>query len=394
MAARTGGPPIQLVNSSAPLAAHGVELTVYTTDSARPASAKPFERLESRDELPPGHESCDIRVFPTGHPHRFAFSAALLRELGRTVRQFDLVRIHSLYLFPSLAAGVQCRRHGVPYVVLPHGTYDPVIRQGGRARKEAQDVLWQRRLLRGAALLHFTTEDEAKLAFQVIDEHPYAVVANGVDFERFSRVSGGAAFRERHLGGHRGPVVVMTGRISHKKGIDLLVRALAQLSARPHDVHLAIVGPDDEGLTDGLRTLARESGVERRVHFVGALYAAELDAAIDAAEVWALPSRGENFGNAVVEALAAGKAVLTSTAVNIAADLEAAGAAMVVPPEVEAVRDGLERLLGDDALRQRFADRGQRHARRYDQDEVAGALATMFEEVVGSAEPVTRTISS
>ena len=101
---------------------------------------------------------------------------------------------------------------------------------------------------------------------------------------------------------------------------------------------LAIVGPDDEGLTPALRALAGREGVAESVVFTGMLRGDDKLDALAAADVWALPSHTENFGNAVVEALAAGRAAVISPAVNIAPEIAAAGAGVVAPLTRRSIR--------------------------------------------------------
>ena len=130
------------------------------------------------------------------------------------------------------------------------------------------------------------------------------------------------------------------GRISHKKGLDLLIRAFAMVRRDAPTARLAIVGPDDEGLTPELRALAGNEGAAESIVFTGMLSGDAKRAALAAADVWVLPSHSENFGNAVVEALAAGRAAVISPAVNIAAEIEAAGACVVAPLRAEAFAGG------------------------------------------------------
>ena len=116
------------------------------------------------------------------------------------------------------------------------------------------------------------------------------------------------------------------GRISHKKGIDILIRALPAIAERVPDVRLVIVGPDDEGLSRQLAALADAKGIEDLVVFTGMLREDGRLAALAAASVWALPSKTENFGNSVIEAMAAGLPVVVSPAVNLAPAIQAGDA--------------------------------------------------------------------
>ena len=104
------------------------------------------------------------------------------------VGDYDVVHIHSLYLAPQRDAGKAGVRSGVPYVVSPHGALDPWLRRRGRLRKAVAGFLWQNRMLRRAAALHFTSDDEAYLARGVAAGVPRKVVPLGVDFDEYQKL--------------------------------------------------------------------------------------------------------------------------------------------------------------------------------------------------------------
>lgn len=166
LASRTGGPAVDVVESSLALRRCGVETSIFATDMAEPPSAKHHRRVSPSD-LPVGAEDLDVRLFPARWPYRLAFSAGLYSALGREASRYDVVHIHTLYLFPQFAAYRQAVRHGIPYVVAPLGSLDPYLRRRGRLRKAVVHVLWQRHMLSRASALHFRSEEEARLVADV-----------------------------------------------------------------------------------------------------------------------------------------------------------------------------------------------------------------------------------
>jgi glycosyltransferase involved in cell wall biosynthesis len=382
IAARTGGTAESVVQSSLALQELGLETTIFTTDLGRAVSAREHERV-SAEALPSGADGLDVRMFPTRTPHHFAFSPDLYRALGTSVPGYDVVHIHSLFLFPQLAAYRQARRHGLPYVVTPHGILDPYHRRHGRLRKRVTDVLWQHRLLERAAALHLTSEEEARLVADVAPRVKRLVASIGIPWHRFQQLPDARPFRERHLGGHEGPVVLHVGRVSHKKAPDVLVRSFAVASRSVPDARLVFVGPDDEDFTPRLLALAEQEGVGDKVTFTGMLPGDEGKlGALAAADVWALPSNAENFGIAVAEALAAGLPVVISPSVNIAPEIERAGAAVVAERDPGAFGAALAALLADERRRAELGERAREFAKRYDWRAVAPRLASLYEEAL------------
>ena len=380
---RTGGPAGVVLDAAAALREAGIETAIYATDMDAPAAAGDRARMTA-DDLPAASRA-NVRLFPHTAPARLAFSPAMQRELSRTVESFDVVHIHSLYLFPQFAAYRAARGNGVPYVVSPRGSLDPYLRRRSRAVKAIAGATWQRGMLNHAARLHVTSEEEGRQIADVATGVPRAVIPNGIRCAEYATLPPREAFRAKHLPGFDGPLVLYFGRLSQKKGLDVLVRAFARLRRTVPEARLAIAGPDDEGLASGLRRLATVEGAAEAVTFVGLLTGEDKLAALAAADVWALPSHGENFGNAVVEAMAAGRAVVVSPQVNIAGDAELAGAAIVAERDPAAFASALAALLADPERRREMGERARAFARRYDWSAVAPRMAEIYEDIARAA---------
>jgi glycosyltransferase involved in cell wall biosynthesis len=153
------------------------------------------------------------------------------------------------------------------------------------------------------------------------------------------------------------------GRLNFKKGLDLLARAFGQLARQHGDVHLLLAGPDDDGYGDTVRQWLANEGVLSRCTFAGMLLGARKLAALRHADVFVLPSYTENFGLALVEAMASGLPVVISNRVNIWREVSAARAGLVVDCDAEEVCRALAAVLADPAGRQAMGVRGRRLVR-------------------------------
>jgi glycosyltransferase involved in cell wall biosynthesis len=125
-----------------------------------------------------------------------------------------------------------------------------------------------------------------------------AVIPNGID------VPPSRAPRTTDTQGESRKTILSLGRVHPKKALDVLVRAWVTLEHRYPDWQVRIVGPGEGGHDDDLRRLAISLGVER-LTIEGPLYGQDKAAAYRDAEVFVLPTRNENFGIVVAEALAA-----------------------------------------------------------------------------------------
>ncbi|HEY8172517.1 MAG TPA: glycosyltransferase [Dehalococcoidia bacterium] len=377
---RTGGPALAVAESARALARAGTRTTIFATDMAYPAGTGD-QRAVTQAELPRAVADLDVRLFPARRPYRLAFSPAMLQALRRETGRYDVVHVHSLFLFPQFAAFQQARRAGVPYVVSPRGALDPHLRARSRGIKTIAHVTWQRSMLDHAAALHLTSRAEAELVRDIAPHVPRHVVPNGIDMQRFDGPGDAANFRARYMPDRTGPAVLYHGRISHKKGLDVLMRAFASVAPRVPGATLVIAGPDDERLMPALASLAMALGIRERVVFTGMLAADDVRDALAAAHVWALASRSENFANAFVEAMAAGLPCVVTPHVNIASDAVAAGAAIVAPVEPVAFAREIEQLLGDPDRRASLGERARQFSQRFDWDAVTPQLVAMYESV-------------
>jgi len=382
--ARSGGPPAFVGGAALELERLGASVRVLATDLA----LAPWGWLQRQgriqpDQVLPTLAHGDLHLFRARFPRRLAFSPSLSAALKGTVSDFDVVHIHNLWQFPQYAAYTASHRKCVPYIVSPHGSLDPYLRQRGRVRKRITTALWQRDMLSNAALIHVTGETERQLIADVEPHVPRAVVPCGLYVDEFASLPPPDVFRRQRLDGYDGPLIIFFGRVTQKKGVDVLIRAFARVR-RAHECRLVVIGPDDEGILPTLRGLVTELALDGDVNFLDGVYGDERLAALASADVWALSSYTENFGIAVVEAMAAGCAVVASTGVNLAADISAADAGVVANVSPEAFAEALLEVLTDDRRRARLRERAQRFAGQYDWSVVAPQLLDMYRAVAAA----------
>src|SRR5262249_53609574 len=127
----------------------------------------------------------------------------------------------------------------------------------------------------------------------------------------------------------RRPYVLFLGRLIWKKGLDRLIPAMQQFT----DADLLIAGNDEENYRPELEALARRCGVAGRVCFIGPVHGKEKWELLTSAHILALPSYSENFGNVILEAMAAGCPVLVTPEVGLASVVHEVGCGVVTAGE-------------------------------------------------------------
>jgi len=352
------------------VAARGHQVSIYTTD--RELEPDEGERLGA------GLTGVELHILPQHFPATVAASLPLARALRQAIPRADVVHLHSLYLFHTWAAARLCRRFGVPYLLRPHGTLDPFLWQRHRRRKAVMEALFQNRVLRQASAIHYTAAEEATLAAPYAQGAPAVVVPNGLDLEQYASLPAAGTFRARHpeIGDRR--LVLYLSRLNFKKGLDVLIPAFARAARRYGDLHLVLAGPDD-GMKTAAEAWVAAEGIAGRTTFAGMLDHPTKLAAFRDATMFALPSYSENFGIAIVEAMACGLPVAISDRVNIWREIEEAGAGLVAPPEVDAVVRQIEAMVGDATGAAAMGQKGRALvAERFSWARIASELETVY----------------
>ncbi|HBL16998.1 MAG: hypothetical protein A2X36_12080 [Elusimicrobia bacterium GWA2_69_24] len=160
------------------------------------------------------------------------------------------------------------------------------------------------------------------------------------------------------------PYILCTARLAEYKGQDVLAMAFAELVASGCDVHLVLCGADHS--QGGLQSFVRALGLESRVHWVGQRPHEEVLALMRGCLFFVLPSRRESLGGALIEAMAAGKAVAASRVGGIL-ELVRDGieGLLVEPADVKGLTEALRRLWDDAGLRERLGRAGQVRSREF-----------------------------
>jgi glycogen(starch) synthase len=289
----------------------------------------------------------DWRDLRAGRADLFAASLyyypTVLGRLGRLLRTFrpDVVNIHFPdgqipFLLP------QCRRRLFRLVASLHG--NEVMRYtGGEGTPPAPEHLGRglKALMREADAVTACSPDLLAAAARLEPSVAAKGVAiyNGIDPERF-------ADKTPYV--HQRPYILAYGRLTRKKGFDLLLEAFARVGAEESGADLLLAGEGEERAA--LEALARRLGLTDRVHFLGRVEPAEVVRLLNGCLFLVVPSRAEPFGIVALEGLAAGKPVLATRVGGMGpflAELRAARPELSVrltEPTAESLACGLREL--------------------------------------------------
>lgn len=276
-------------------------------------------------------------------PRRFSNSGELMQWLGRNIHRFDVVELHGIFVLTTLRAAKYCRERGIPYFVRPHGSLDPFDLQKHGWLKKIIGPLYVRWLLNHSAGVVCTAELEANRLVTYGAKPRRLVMPLPVPLS--DQAGNGSAFRQRHGIPQTAKVVLFMSRIDYKKGLDVLIPALARVKEEFPELWFILAG-------GGTTEFETKVGVWLNTHKLGSwtrkvgfLSGADKLDALAAADIFALPSQNENFGIVLIEAMHAGVPLLISDEVYIGNEITKSGAGVACRPTTEEIAAGLRSFL-------------------------------------------------
>ena len=395
-----GGPSQMVLGLSSALASQGVEVTILTTDSNGDAGQLP---LDVPLDKPVEQDGYQVRYFHCSPFRRYKFSLDLLRWLSRHTSEFDLAHIHALFSPVSTAAATVARYRKLPYILRPLGTLDPADLRKKRQLKQIYAALLERPNLAGAAGIHFTSIQEAKISERfgthildlviplgvhppqppTINVPPYIPPLVRGEKEGVIPLTGQVRI-ELNIPDNQ-PLVLFMSRIDPKKGLNLLIPALERLVADGLKFHFVLAGtnPQDPDYEKQIQQQLKTSPLSSRTTITG-FVTGELKAALlQEADLFVLPSYYENFGIAVAEAMVAETPVVISDQVHIWEEVKGAEAGWVCPCEVDALTECLREALQDVGEQKRRGANAQKYAlSNYSWDAIALAMIQAYQQIL------------
>ena len=340
--AQMGGPANVIYWQAKALTRAGHEVTVVATSQDLPLSV-PLDRWKMLD--------CG-RVIYTKNLH-FYIPVSHIWQGWRAIQRADVVHVNSLFYPSSVVFVLRARWLGKRVIWSPHGELNPNALVYSSLCKKL--TLWLFRQISGRVTFHATCPAEA----EHIRQHFGPDVAVGEIVNRMEL----PPVIERTAR----PYLLFIGRLHPIKAIDRLLDALSASDLFRQSLYtLTIAGPDSSGYGKTLVERARVLGLTDKVDFIGAVQGARKEQLYADALVTVLPSHSENFGNVVMESLAQGTPVITSTGTPWQR-LETEGAGSWVANDPDALRQAVETYLTMPAETYRtYRQRATKLARQFD----------------------------
>ncbi|HLE56047.1 MAG TPA: glycosyltransferase [Rhodothermia bacterium] len=363
-----GGPTHSLAGYAVAARTAGIEVSI----AAPRCSAADVESFVARAG------KTDLHLFPSLGTGGFATSPALIGWVRRSAASYDVVHVHGLFNPTSSLSARMALASSAATVIRPFGTLSRYTFHHRRtALKRAYFKLVERRNLRAADALHFTTERERNEAdWHGIDFTARAYVIpppsldNPINAPRIDSISDGVK-------------VLFLGRINPVKNLECLIDAWPLVHSKVPNSQLQVAGDGDPAYVAGLRERASRNGVDESIKFTGFVSGARKEQLLASASVFVLPSHHENFGVAALEAIGAGVPVVLSPDVHLADFVLLEGVGRVAAPRAESLAETIRELIGDEQARRHVRERGKEIvSRRFSTEVIGGLLSVMYRAAI------------
>jgi glycosyltransferase involved in cell wall biosynthesis len=175
--------------------------------------------------------------------------------------------------------------------------------------------------------------------------------------------------------------VLFLSRLDRIKGLYLLLPAFAQLRTQHPDVALVLAGDGDPDFVTGLHRQAAALRIERDIIWTGFVTGEQKRAAFVDSDLFVLPSYSENFGVAVLDAMAFGLPVVVSDGVAIHDEISEAKAGLIIPCDETALFQALNSLVEDADLRLSLGRNGRSLSRKFSLENAVTKLLELYAQV-------------
>lgn len=332
------------------LVKQGHDVTVYTTDQGE-------ERLNVKVNKPVSVDGIKTYYFKN-----FSNSLAMKKKfltpyympsvVKKGIRNYDIIHIHSYRTTAVAIVSHYARKYDVPYIVQPRGSAQKVSKS---LQKTLLDNIFGYKILRNSEKILMSSKNEYQLSKSILsevgkDEKDIVYIPNGINVDDIK--TGKIDFRKKCGIKKDEKIILYLGRLSKRKGLDMLIEAFKSINYKDDNLRLVIVGPESSYGKE-LKSKVQRSKMKDYFLMPGPLYDKDKYAAYSAADVFVLPSKDqqESFGNVILEASVCGTPCV---ATNVCGVTEWMNNVIKVNPDVKSISNGIKEglesnMLGDKA---------------------------------------------
>lgn len=312
-------------------------------------------------------------------------SFSLFLNVWKDIKKSDIVHIQSIFNSPTPVALFYSVLFDKKIVLSPRGSLGNWCLNNGSKYKKA----WLKYFIApfsNKVIWHATAQQEKQEILTLFPTAKVAIIPNGIAYEDFQDSTSLSKhdFMKRFANTNCDvdKIVISMGRLQEKKGFDILIKSFSSILSEYPTARLLIAG-QDEGERSSLVELIKTLELSEHVFLIGPISGKDKVDFLANADLFALPSHNENFGNVYVESLAAGTPVVASTNTPWSEVVEAE-CGLWVPNTIEDTSSAIFTLLKQD--RETIRTNSKQHAKKYYWNNIAQQFKDLFNRMGDSDE--------
>lgn len=374
-----GGPSQAILEMVQALRCQNIEAEIVTTnDNGADLLDVPLKQRLDYRQVP-------TWFFPRFSPQiesvrEFAFSSQLTQWLWQNISEYDLLHVHAIFSYPSTIAMAIARLKGKSYLVRPLGQLCQWSLQQSPRKKQVYLNAIERSNLNGSQALHLTSKQEQTEISQLNLTAPNFILPHGLSIPA-AIPDARQKLRQLLQVSEDKPVILFMSRLHPKKGLDYLIPALGKLDSQSFT--FVIAGNGSSEYEAELDRLAITAGIQHCTRRFGFVSGEVKNLLLQGADVFVLTSHSENFGIAVLEALATGIPALVTPGVALSSVLKQERVGYVTELNIDTIASSIEYCLNNlPELKQKGTRACQLVKQNYTWDCIAKSLIITYQNIL------------
>ena len=330
-----GGPILSIHNLCVEQIKYGHEVTVYTTNLC----GKNYVEQKNNDQNLKIINGVKVYYFRC-NIKKIYFSFPMMNKLNETIKSFDIVHLHSIFLWPTTYAAILCRKFNVPYILTPRGMLVKNLITKNFLIKNLWILIFEQKNLIQASAIQVSTNYEYKEIRRFNFFFPKIfIIPNGVINPAYFKYpkERKVLFKKKYKN------ILFIGRLNWKKNIDILIKSMVNLE----DFFLTIIGNDEDNYKNKLLELTNKLKIKSRVRIISERRGPVKEYLLKKCDLFILPSKSENFGNSVLDALKYKKIVAITKEVGISSLIIKYKCGIIITPNPTTMPLVLKKYLYD-----------------------------------------------
>jgi len=343
-----GGPPRYLAYLTRTLAKKGVESVIFSPINKKTNKTIPMD-------------GANVQLFTEDFLSRWwvGYSKKLKDAVYKEIRNFDLVHIHEPWHYPQFVAAKAASKSGKPYIITPHGAFEPYCLKYKALKKRIYGYFIQRKILKNAAVIHIITKEEKDGISNFMGKklENVELVENGLDIDDFTDLPSRNKLKDVYPFLSKRKIIIYLGRLHPKKGLDILAKSFYEVSRVHKELFLLIVGPD-EGGGKVIKNILNPRGLLKNVLFTGMVSETDKIMMLCGADILAIPSYSEVRPLTCLEGMACSLPLVVTYSMRLA-EVSEYNAGLVIKPKVNELSEALLKLIRNPEMCKKMGQNGR-----------------------------------